>query len=136
VLGARQEGMPEQRRLAGTVERYAAFLEDHPASPRVPVVRASLIRNLIALKRVDEARAEFEKLKRDHPDDQAPPRPRGALPHRGRRPAVFPGVSNIARGDGPHRGSSRQGAASALLGHPELAVDGATTRAYGAVSAV
>jgi len=79
VLGARLDGMPEQRRLVGTAERYAAFLEDYPASPRVPVVHASLIRNLIALQRIDQARAEFDKLKRDHPDDKATRRAQGEL---------------------------------------------------------
>ncbi|MGB2984786.1 MAG: hypothetical protein WBE26_02795, partial [Phycisphaerae bacterium] len=71
VLGARHEGMPERRRLIGTRERYEAFLEDYPKSEHIPVIRASLIRNLIALNKIDLARAEFDKLKRDHPDHKA-----------------------------------------------------------------
>ena len=79
VLGARVEKMPESRRLLGTRERYEAFLGDHPKSPRVPVVSASLIRNLIALEEVDRARAVFDSLKRTHPDDKATRRAQGEL---------------------------------------------------------
>ncbi len=79
VLGARLEKMPPPRRMEGTVERYEAFLTDHPTSARVPVIRASLIRNLIALDQVDRARRELAVLERDHPGRRATKRATGEL---------------------------------------------------------
>lgn len=79
VLGARREGMSEGLRLAGTGERYRAFLEDHPSSRRVPVIRASWIRILIALNEVERARMELQELKRHHPDHRATRRATGEV---------------------------------------------------------
>jgi thiol-disulfide isomerase/thioredoxin len=79
VLAARREGMPEDRRLLGTAERYVAFLADFPDSEHVPVVRASLIRNRIAQSRVDQAQEELAKLVRDYPDHQATRRAKGEV---------------------------------------------------------
>lgn len=79
VLGARHEEMPDERRLKGTLERYEAFLADYPQSERVPVIRASLIRNLIAQDRIDRARAELARLKQDHPNHKATRRAQGEL---------------------------------------------------------
>lgn len=79
VLGARAEKMPDQRRLLGTKERYEAFLADFRQSERVPVIRASLIRNLIAQGLQDRAREEFITLKRDHPTHKATRRAQGEL---------------------------------------------------------
>ncbi|MFQ5414851.1 MAG: redoxin family protein [Phycisphaerae bacterium] len=79
VLGARAERMPEPRRLAGTFERYDAFLEDFPESEYVPTVRASLIRNAIALKRLDRADRELAKLRRRFPKHRATRRAQGEV---------------------------------------------------------
>ncbi len=79
VLGARAENMPDERRLVGTQERYEAFLADFPRSERVPVIRASLIRVLIAQGLVDRARGEFAELKRAYPTHQATRRAQGEL---------------------------------------------------------
>ena len=79
VLAARREKMPEPKRLQGTAERYVAFLEGYPNSDRVPVIRASLIRNLISLDQVDRARSEFTELERDHSTHHATARARGEL---------------------------------------------------------
>lgn len=79
VLGARRENIPEDKRLAGVGERYGAFLADFPNSPRVPVIRASFVRTLIALGTIDRAGTEFEKLRRDHPNDPATRRAAGEL---------------------------------------------------------
>ncbi|MGD2108279.1 MAG: TlpA disulfide reductase family protein [Phycisphaerae bacterium] len=79
VLGARAENMPRERRLRGTQERYQAFLADFPTSERVPVIRASLIRNLIAQDLTSRAREEFAKLETTHPNHKATRRARGEL---------------------------------------------------------
>ena len=79
VLGARLEKMPNDRLREGTTERYSAFLTDYPTSQRVPVIRASLVRSLIALERVDQARREVALLMHDHPDHRATNRARGEL---------------------------------------------------------
>lgn len=79
TLGARAEEMPEERRLQGATERYRAFLLDYPNSERRPVIRASLVRNLIALKQLDEAEIELEKLKRAHPNESPTHRAEGEV---------------------------------------------------------
>lgn len=79
VLGARAENMPQKRRLVGTQERYAAFLDDFPHSERAAVIRASLIRNLIAQGLLDRAREEYAELKRTHPEHKATRRAQGEL---------------------------------------------------------
>lgn len=79
VLGARREKMPPPQRLAGTVERYEAYLTDYPRSERAPVIRASLIRNLLSLDQVQRARREVAVLERDHPDHRATKRATGEL---------------------------------------------------------
>ena len=79
VLGARLEKMPPARRLLGTVERYEAYLKDYPRSERAPVIRASLIRNLLALDQVDRARRELAVLERDHAGHRATQRATGEL---------------------------------------------------------
>jgi hypothetical protein len=79
VLGARHEKMPERRRLRGTVERYRAFIEEFSQSPRVPTIRASLIRNLIGLDRIEQAKRELAELKKRFPDDQATRRATGEV---------------------------------------------------------
>ena len=71
VLGARYEDMPDERRLRGTIERYEAFLEDHPASSRRPVIWASLIRNLVAAGRIEHARDQWSKLRAQYPNHAA-----------------------------------------------------------------
>lgn len=79
VLGARAEEMPEERRLLGTRERYEAFLEDHPNSHRAPTIMASLVRNLIAGDKVEEAEKWVKKLRQKHPDRSATRRAEGEL---------------------------------------------------------
>ncbi len=79
VLGARMERIPKPRRLLGIAERYEAFLEDYPKSQRVPVIRASLIRNLIALDRIEQSRRELVKLQAEFPGHQATLRAQGEL---------------------------------------------------------
>ena len=79
VLGARYEDMPDDRRQLGAVERYEAFLRDHPSSDHVPVIRASLVRNLIAMNRLDRAREVVADLKRVSPDHRAVARATGEL---------------------------------------------------------
>lgn len=79
VLGARAEKMPEDRRLMGTAERYRAFLNDHPESPRTPVVAASLVRVLLQLGKVDEARPVVAMLKERFPESRAAQRAEGEL---------------------------------------------------------
>jgi len=77
VLGARLEEMPENRRLLGTLERYKAFVDDYPDSPRRPVIWASLIRNLLALKQVDRAQYELGVMHAGYPDHAATRRAAG-----------------------------------------------------------
>ncbi|MHC4696174.1 MAG: TlpA family protein disulfide reductase [Planctomycetota bacterium] len=79
VLGARREGMPEQRRLQGTIERYRAFLEDYPNSARAAVIHASLIRNLIAVDDGTHALLEFARLQSSHPTHPATRRAAGEV---------------------------------------------------------
>jgi peroxiredoxin len=79
VLGARRENMADDRRLLGTSERYQAFLEDYPRSPRRPIVWASLIRNLIAMRQSDRAQSELDRLQREFPDHSATRRARGEV---------------------------------------------------------
>ena len=79
VMGARREQMPHERRLQGTMERYAAFLEDHPTSEHCPVVRASLIRNALATNQIERARTELKKLKLLHPSHPATARAEGEM---------------------------------------------------------
>ena len=81
ILGARYEDMSEDRRRLGAVERYEAFAKDHPTSKHVPVIRASLVRNLIAMGRLDRARAVVGDLKRDSADHRATHRAIGELYH-------------------------------------------------------
>jgi len=71
VLGARRENMPPERRLAGGMERYEAFLADYPNSPHRPVVWASLIRNALALNKTDRAEAELNRMEKEFPDHAA-----------------------------------------------------------------
>ncbi len=79
VLGARHEKMPEDRRLMGTLERYQAFLEDYPCSERRPVIWASLIRNLLALRHIERAKSELEKMRREFSDHAATRRAHGEV---------------------------------------------------------
>ena len=79
VLGARYEGMPERQRIQGTVERYEAFLQDHPDSRHWPVISASLIRSLIATNRVDRAKEESARLSRRYPTHPAARQAQGEL---------------------------------------------------------
>ena len=79
VLGARYEGMPEDRKIHGTIERYEAFLEDYPSSKRRPVIRASLIRSLLASKRTARARAELARLLDQDPNHAATRRAQGEV---------------------------------------------------------
>ncbi len=79
VLGARAEGMPEEDRLAGSFERYEAFLEDYPRSEFAPVIWASLIRNAVAMKRIDRASRELAKLRARYPNHSATRRAEGEL---------------------------------------------------------
>jgi thiol-disulfide isomerase/thioredoxin len=61
------------------MERYHAFIEDYPTSPHAPVVWASLIRDLIALNKIDVAQSELDNLKRAHPGHQATKRATGEV---------------------------------------------------------
>ncbi len=79
VLAARAENMPEDRRLQGAVERYEAFLSDYPKSEHRPVMWASLIRNLLAMKKLDRASAELQKLSKEFPDNAATKRAAGEV---------------------------------------------------------
>jgi hypothetical protein len=79
VLGARLEDMPAPTRLRGTAERYQAFLEDYPNSPREPVIRASLVRTLIGLGALDDAKRQLGVLRRRHPDHPATKRAAGEV---------------------------------------------------------
>lgn len=79
VLAARREGMEEERRMEGARERYRAYLEDHPNSPHANVVRASLIRLLLAMERIDEAKTDLEYLRKNAPDDRPTRRAEGEV---------------------------------------------------------
>lgn len=79
VLSARLESMTTQRMLTGSMERYQAFLQDYPSSEHVPIIRASLIRNFLALDRSQQAATEFKRLQRDFPQHSATRRARGEL---------------------------------------------------------
>lgn len=79
VLAARLEGMPEETRVLGTIERYEAFLRGHPASRHVPVIWASLIRNALAANQPDRANREWEKMRRRFPNHIATRRARGEI---------------------------------------------------------
>ncbi len=71
VWGARRENMPRDMQLRGTVERYEAYLEDHPRSTRRAVVHASLVRNLLEMDARERAVAQFGRLLEEFPDDDA-----------------------------------------------------------------
>lgn len=71
VWGARRENMPRDMQLRGTVERYEAYLEDHPRSTRRAVVYASLVRNLLEMDARERAVAQFGRLLEEFPDDDA-----------------------------------------------------------------
>jgi thiol-disulfide isomerase/thioredoxin len=77
VLGARNERMSEEKRLAGQIERYRAFLEDYPNSNRRPMVWASLVRNLLAVNDLEAARIEAEELRKAFPGQPAAARAMG-----------------------------------------------------------
>ena len=79
VLGARLEKMPEEHRLLGTLERYEAFVEDYADSPLRPVIWASMIRNLIALERIERAEKESVSLHLAYPDHRATKRAVGEV---------------------------------------------------------
>ena len=79
VHAARREGMSRDRRMQGMVERYASFLDDYPQSQRRPVIRASLVRNLLAIGRVKEAEIEVSLLAQEFPGHPAARRARGEL---------------------------------------------------------
>ena len=79
VHAARRAGMGRDRRMHGTVERYASFLDDYPQSQRRPIVRASLVRNLLAMGRVKEAEIEVSVLAQEFPGHPAARRARGEL---------------------------------------------------------
>lgn len=87
ILGARREKMPDQRRMEGAMERYRAFLSDFPGSARRSVVWASLVRNMIAMKLVDEARREIDKFEREFPMSAAVKRSKGEI-NRARAPGL------------------------------------------------
>lgn len=79
VLGARREGMTEERRVLGTIERYEAFLTNHPKSDHLPVIRASLVRGLLSQKLLDRAVAQVARLQTEFPDHAATQRAVGQL---------------------------------------------------------
>jgi len=79
VIAARYEDMPRDRRLHGAVERYQAFVEDNPDSPRVPVILASMIRDLLALDEFDRAVKALLSLQRGHPKHPATRRAKGEV---------------------------------------------------------
>lgn len=84
VIGARLEGMPQERRLRGTFERYQAFLEDHPDSQFTPVIWASLIRSALALEQQERARQELERFRKRFPQHPAYRRAAGEVAFAGR----------------------------------------------------
>lgn len=79
VLGARYEDMPRQRQLAGTLERYRAFLERFPLSPRAPIIWASFVRNLLDLDMIEGAEKALAEMKRRYPEHSATRRAAGEL---------------------------------------------------------
>lgn len=79
VLAARLENMPEERQWLGATERYYAFVQDFPDSPHTPTLWASMIRDLIRLKRPKTAHAEFQKLAARFPDHPATRRAAGEV---------------------------------------------------------
>ncbi|MCH8148629.1 MAG: TlpA family protein disulfide reductase [Planctomycetes bacterium] len=79
ILVARRENMTQERRIQGAIERYRAFLDDFPRSHRRAIVRASLIRNLLAAHLTEEAQGEVNRLKREFPDHPATRRAGGEL---------------------------------------------------------
>ncbi|GEM_PF-2360708 len=84
VAGARLENMPEERRLKGTLERYEAFLVDHPESELIPMIWGSLIRNVLALGQTDRAWAELAKFEKRFPQHEDYKRLRGEVSLAGR----------------------------------------------------
>lgn len=79
VLGARYEDMPEDKMRRGTQERYEAFVVDYPDSPHVPVVTASLVRNLIEQSKMDRAAQFVDLLRARFPEHRATQRAIGEL---------------------------------------------------------
>ena len=79
VIAARYENMPRDRRLFGAVERYQAFVEDYPDSPRVPVILASMIRDLLALDELDRAVKALSSLQGSYPKHPATRRAKGEV---------------------------------------------------------
>lgn len=79
VLAARRDGMTRERRMQGAMERYRAFLDDYPRSRRRPMVRASLVRNLLAAHQTKEAESEVKLLVREFPNHPATKRAGGEL---------------------------------------------------------
>jgi hypothetical protein len=79
VLGARHESMPEDRRSLGTIERYQAFLKDHPLSPHAPVIWASLIRSLLQTGQTDAAARALTGMQRLFPEHPATRRADGEV---------------------------------------------------------
>lgn len=79
ILAARREKMTHELRMQGSIERYRAFLDDHPRSHRRAMVWASLVRNLFAAHLTEEAQGEVKRLKREFPDHAATRRASGEL---------------------------------------------------------
>lgn len=79
VLAARLQEMSQPLQLLGKRERYNAFIADHAKSPHVPVIRASLIRTLLAMDQQDGALLELQQLSRDFPKHPAVRRAGGEL---------------------------------------------------------
>ena len=79
VLAARLEGMPEETRVLGTMERYEAFLRGHRASRHIPVIWASLIRNALAANQPDRANREWQRMRRRFPNHIATRRAQGEI---------------------------------------------------------
>ncbi len=79
VYGARQESMAKEKLLAGTKERYEAFLDDYPESPRVRMIMGSLVRNAIRRKKIDESKKWVDRMKLAYPADMTTKRVAGEL---------------------------------------------------------
>lgn len=79
VLGARRENMPEKRQHLGLLERYEAFLQDHPESEHVPTLWASLIRTALRLDRPLYAQEQLTKFRERYPNHPAYRRANGEV---------------------------------------------------------
>ncbi len=79
VYAARNEGMPVERLRLGTAERYRAFLDGYPESPRRPIIYASLVRVLVQQGRHADAQELLEQFRSAFPQHSALRRAEGEV---------------------------------------------------------